>query len=512
MSCYVPSFVWARAACGRSCSLRRPGEAISDYSQLQTGRSKAALLGAIWSGLNALVPAVVGAAVFTITSRALDPAAFGLVALAVTVTSFTSILAPSGFGEALVQRATVKEAHLDTVFWLCTAAGVLAVVLSFVVSIPVAEHLGQPLLLQLIPLVSTKVLFDMLAVTPMAVLTRRMSFHLVAVRTMIASVVAGAVCLTLLWAGWGLWALAASQVAASAASSVGAFAGAKWKPKLRFSMSSLQELRRYGVFASGTKVLGAVYPDQLLLGLLLGPFALGIFSFSRRIYQIFNDLIAGALGTVAHSFLSSLQAESEKVKDGFLLITFLSSAVAFALFGGIAVTATELIPTLFGKEWLSSVWSVRAFCLIGLMSSVGFVQAALINSQGHAKWWFFYQLSKQTVLVLAVIVSYRWGVSAVVWSMAVISFAIWPFTVLKSAEVIDIRLWMYVRRFIAPLSACTTMIVAVTAMIHATSIDNDWLRLFSLIAVGGGCYVTVLFAMSYKTMLRLFDFIRNRRS
>lgn len=486
------------------------GEAISDYSQLQTGRSRAAILGAIWSGVNALVPAVVGAAVFTITSRALDPAAFGLVALAVTISSLTSVVAPSGFGEALVQRSEVGAAHLNTVFWLCTGAGILALAISALVSIPVAHHVGAPLLLALIPAVSLKAIFDMAAVTPMAILTRRMSFHLVAVRTAIASVVAGGVCLGLLWAGWGLWALALSQVAASAANSIGAFAAAKWKPEFTFSVSALNELKRYGVFASGTKVLGVIYPDQLLIGLLLGPFSLGVFSFSRRIFQIFNDLIAGALSSVAHSFLSSLQDQREKVKEAFLMVTYLSSTIAFAVFGGIAATAHELIPTVFGSEWLVSLSSVRGFCVIGMISSIGFVQAALINSQGHARWWFLYQLIKQIVLLVTVVVASRWGISAVVWAMAVISILTWPASVMKSASVVGITLFQYARRFISPALSCIAMIVAVNMAGVYMSLEQDWIRLLVLILIGGTVYVSILFATSYRTVYRVVGYIRNR--
>ena len=456
------------------------------------------------------MPAAVGAAVFTITSRALDPAAFGLVALAVTISSLASVIAPSGFGEAIVQRTEVGAAHLNTVFWLCTGAGVLAMAISAVVSLPVARHLGEPLLLALIPAVSTKAIFDMAAVTPMAILTRRMSFHLVAVRTAVASVVAGGVCLGLLWAGWGLWALALSQVAASAANSIGAFAAAKWKPEFKFSVPALNELKRYGVFASGTKVLGVIYPDQLLIGLMLGPFALGIFSFSRRIFQIFNDLIAGALSSVAHSFLSSLQDQKEKVKDAFLIVTYLSSATAFAVFGGIAATSRELIPTVFGSEWVVSLWSVRAFCVIGLISSIGFVQAALINSQGHARWWFFYQLLKQVVLLAAVVIVSQFGVSAVVWAMAIASIVIWPLTVMKSASVVGITLGRYARRFISPALSCIVMVIAVNLAMSYMPFERDWIRLITLIIVGGAIYVLVLFATSYRTIYRVAGYIRNK--
>lgn len=457
------------------------------------------------------MPALIGAVVFAAASRSLDPAAFGLVALAITVSSLAAIIAPSGFGDAIVQRAEIGSDHLNTVFWLCAAAGALAVAVSAAVSVPVAHYMSEPLLLALIPAVSAKAIFDMAAVTPMAILTRRMSFHLVAVRTTIASVVAGAVCLGLLWAGWGLWALALSQVAGSAANSIGAFAAARWTPQMRFSRRAFHDLKRYGAFASGTRVLGLIYPDQLLIGFLLGPYALGIFTFSRRIFQIFNDLIAGALSSVAHSFFSSLQEHDEKVKSAFLVVSYLSSSIAFAVFGGIAALSPELIPTVFGSGWTESLSPVRAFCVIGLLSSIGFVQAALITSQGHTKWWFYYQLLKQCVLLLTAIVASRWGVAAIVWAMAASSIVIWPLTVFKSASIAGVEVSRYAARFLAPAASCLAMIVTITMSMDVLALEHAWLRLLALTVIGGITYLAVLLLTSYKTVFDVTIMVRGNR-
>ncbi|WP_431307859.1 oligosaccharide flippase family protein, partial [Devosia nitrariae] len=49
-----------------------------------------------------------------------------------------------------------------------------------------------------------------------------MSFKKLAVRTTVASLVAAGGCLTLLWFGFGLWALAFSQLATAAVACIGA--------------------------------------------------------------------------------------------------------------------------------------------------------------------------------------------------------------------------------------------------------------------------------------------------
>ena len=124
-------------------------------------------------------------------------------------------MAPAGFREALIQRTDIEPKHLDTVFWLCVGAAV-AIFGALCVAAPfVASSSGDPLLTALVPFISARVIFDMAAAVPNALLVRTMSFRMLALRTTAASVVAAVVCLGLLWAGFGLWALAASQLAGS---------------------------------------------------------------------------------------------------------------------------------------------------------------------------------------------------------------------------------------------------------------------------------------------------------
>ena len=268
-------------------------------AQPKSGRASAAIKGTMWSLVSSLAPAALGLIVFLATSRVLAPAEFGVVAFAASIATIGLAVAPAGFREALIQRQNITPVHLDTVFWLCLGASGLIYAGLCVAAPFIAAGAGQGELVALIPFISARVIFDMAAAVPNALLVRTMSFRMLALRTTVASLVAAAVCIGLLWLGFGLWALAASQLAVSVTTCIGAMVAARWRPRLEFDWRALVELRSFGLFSTGNHLLATISIDQILIGALLGPAWLGLYSFSRRIFQIMTDLLSGALNLVS---------------------------------------------------------------------------------------------------------------------------------------------------------------------------------------------------------------------
>ncbi len=302
------------------------------FEHLSENRSRAALRGAFWSALDTLIPTALNSLVFIVTSRYLQPQDFGLVALAYSIVSFASGFGPTAFGEALIQQQSIRRSHLDTVFWLSLASAAVLYGVLFLASPYLAHAVGHDEIAAILMILALRIFFDMMSIVPNALIGRTMSFHLAAMRTGIATFVSAVICLALIVAGFGLWALAIAQIAAPAAGCVAAFWGARWLPGWRIKYSSLRDLLHYGVFASGNRFLQTMNLDQLIIGTLVSPAALGIYNFSRRLFEMINNVVAGGLTSVSHALLSSLQNYQAKVRGAFLMATFVCSLVSFPSF------------------------------------------------------------------------------------------------------------------------------------------------------------------------------------
>lgn len=473
------------------------------FEHLSENRSRAALRGAFWSALDTLIPTALNSIVFIVTSRYLQPQDFGLVALAFAVVSFAAGFGPTAFGEALIQQTSIRRSHLDTVFWMTFLSAAVLYAVLFAASVPLSHFLGHGEIAGLLAIIGLKVFFDMMIVVPNALIARTMSFHLAAARTAIATSVSAVICLSLIFAGFGLWALAIAQIAAPAAACVAAFWGARWLPGFRLKPASLRELLRYGVFASGNRFLQTMNLDQLIIGTLISPTALGIYNFARRLFEMLNQVVAGGLTSVTHVLLSSLQADKAKVREAFLMATFGCSLVSFPAFMGLAAVAGDAIPLIFGEHWEAAIWPVRFFCVIGLMAGIGIVQASLINSQGRSNWWFYYQLVRNIVTILTILLLYKYDVATIVFVMMLGVFVLWPVTLYMVSKLIGLSIWQYFAQFLGPTAACIGMLAVILALSAGL---QDWpagWRLAVEIVVGGTTYSALILLMCRERIMFL---------
>lgn len=461
-------------------------------------KTASAVRGVFWSSINVIVPTAAGFLIFIVVSRYVGPAEFGAVALATGIVAVASILLPLGYGEALIQRQELSEDHLSTVFAVGLVCSTLAYGLLFLSRHALAAFFQLELLSQLLPVVGLKLFLDALVIAPQALITRRLSFRLIAGRTAVATFMASVVSITLAVSGYGLWALVVSQLVASSTSLVATAWGARWWPSSRPSLAALASISNYGLFSSATKALQMLttQADAAFVAHALGVGQAGIYSFARRLFQLMTDVISGSLGTVAHPLFSSIQDDVARVRRGFLLATFLSSACAFPIFVGLALIADDAVRLVFGPLWADAVWPIRIYCVLGLMTATGVIQAGLILSRGLASWWFYYQLVSATATLVLLIGAARFGVIVLLAAITLKTAFIWPFAVAKSARIIGMSVPHYLSQFIAPVLASGIMAAAVWFARPTMADIGPTASLFLEVVIGGAVYVIALGAMA----------------
>jgi O-antigen/teichoic acid export membrane protein len=458
------------------------------YGHVASGRSRRAIHGVLWSLISTVIPNAISILVFLVTSRALQPTDFGLVALAAGIATVLGALAPTGFGSALIQRAEINRDHLDAVFWLGALTGFALYGVLLLASNPLSHYFNQPLLSVLVPVLGLKIIFGTLGVVPSALLTRSMEFRQLSIRTTIAAILGAGICLLLLYSGFGLWALVGSQIVSTFATLVGSFLSARWLPQFSFRTTALRELFHFGGFASLTNFVTGLSLDDVLIGALLGTHALGQFNFARRIFTLMNDAMAGPLNSVSLSLLSSLQTQHEKRRTAFLLATFSSALVSFPAFIGLAAVADLVVPLLFGEQWVEAVPVLQSFCAIGLLACIGVLQSSLINSHGRADLWLWYILAKQVTAALCIVLFYRYGIALLATALAVQTYLMWLPSAFLVSRLLRLDMARYLSTFLVPIGATLMMLAAIEYMRpHVADLAAHW-RLIMCVTGGAAVY------------------------
>jgi teichuronic acid exporter len=432
---------------------------IPDRADVQPPRSLLALRGVFWSAINIIVPTLGSLSVFVVTSRMLTPADFGIVAVAGTLAAAASALVPVGFGDAIVQRMDKNPAFLDSVFWLCVLAGTVLYAILVLLAGDAARFYGAPLLTVIVPVLGLRVIADAAAVVPLALVTKALSFHLIALRTVITTLVSATVSIGLILLGSGLWALVASILANSVVATVAMFWSTGWMPRLRFSVRDIVALAGYGAFASGTRIVTFIgtQADQAVVGFVLGTTQLGLYNFARRTFSLLKDETSGAMSTVAHPLFAGIQNDRSRVRRGFLSATFLSSVIAFPVFVGLACVADRAIPLVCGPQWTGALHPIQILCALGMLSCIGSLQAGLITSLGRANWWFYYQVVVSLLNIPIIALFAHDGTSVLLIIIVAKAYLFWPVTVAMTLRLLAMRPGAYLAQFVAPLVSAIAM-------------------------------------------------------
>lgn len=468
--------------------------------------------GVLWASVMTAAPAIASALVFMLTSRLLQPAEFGLVMLAGSIAMFASAIAPGGFGEALIQREHIKEDHLHTVFWLCVGSSLLIYAVIFANAHLIAGWFGEPALYLLIIAQGTRIVFDLATIAPQSILMRAMEFKKIARRAVIASLLSSAICVTLLLTGYGLWALVVSQISSSILIFAITMLSVRWRPRLRFSPAYFRELASFGLFSSAHRALYIVNVENLLIGFFMGPFATGIFSFAKRIYQIFNEVVTGTFNSVSYPLLSSLQREPEKLKHAFFVSVYASSCLCFPLFAGTAIVSENLILVVLGEQWMPAIPTLIAFCAMGVLTGVNILQSALISSQGRMDWWVYYQMLQKTSTALLIAVLYPYGLTTVVAALTVKLWLSFYFPLKKTSEILNVPIVDICRQLAPAVLSSLAMFLAIEAGRGILAPQSAVHGLLSDVVTGALAYMAALMLISRRRIAELYSLFREKRA
>lgn len=444
----------------------------------------------LWAGINTLIPMISSFGVLVVTSHILSPGQFGIVGLATGLALLGSAICPGGFGEAIIQRLELTPSHLNSVFWLCLSAGCAVFLVECEFAHAAAKLFKIESVAVLIPVISTRLISDMVAVVPNALIARSMHFHLFALRSLIVSSVASIITLVLVLSGYGLWALVLSQIMSSYITAIVSFLSVDWRPKWSFSLSALKELSGYGLYSSATLSVTSLMTqnEQIFVGYFLGTTQLGLYNFSKRVIDVLNGMIAGSLGAVAHPMFSGIQNETDRVRRGFLFATFVSSTIAFPVFSGLAITSDRIVPLIFGSHWVRAVPFVQIQCALGFIVCIGALQSGLITSKGKANWWFYWQLLANATTIIVIATFAHFGIKIMMIALVVRAYTLWFIPVKMTLSLLSMQATEYFWNFKAPLGGTILMLISIYAERWIVGRDGHFIGLVLDIVFGGMAY------------------------
>ncbi|MGH2539360.1 MAG: oligosaccharide flippase family protein [Actinomycetota bacterium] len=466
----------------------------------------------MWAVLDKWVTRTLTTVVFIVLARLLTPEEFGLVALALVIRHFLSTFIDQGFSEAIVQTPDLKPSFANTSFWTAILTGsFLTLALLFTAPFVARAILGDAAAAPFLRVLAISLLFTALSSTQSALLRREFAFRELAIRHVVAQLVAGAIAVAAAFMGAGAWSIVLQTILQGAVGAAILWRYSDWRPKLEFDRPTFRSLSVFGVSMVGIDVLTVVQQqaDNFLIGRSLGAAALGLYALAFRFYFVVVDVTISSLSGVALPTFARVQRDLAATCRAFYTATRLTAIITLPIFAGMTVVAPEMISVLVGDRWNEAAPVLRALCPSGLILCLTYLDRSLIVALGRPRLALGVTAAGVALRFVGYLVGVQFGLVGVAVGLSATSIAYWPIRLIVLRRLAGVSIGRYARQFSSAVIAVSVMVSALLLVRSAMQgFLASWALLGAEVLIGGGAYTAALAMVDRASIRQLVDLVR----
>ena len=371
----------------------------------------AAIRGGLSNLLAQGISAIARIASIVVLARLLDPHDFGVMAMIASTFGILEIFKDLGLSTATIQRGSITDRELSTLFWVNIAVGAILTTITVLASVPVSYFYDEPRLIALGCAYSITFLLSAVAIQHIALLSRWMKFSTLAVIdscSLLVSIIAG---IGMAWAGFGYWSLLGMTVIELLCRGISAWLCSGWRPGSPARLSEIRGLLQTGsiVTINGVLMHLANSLDKVLIGREYGSISLGLYTRAQQVINFPINIINGAIGNVLLSTLSRVKGDSRLLGNYFLksYAMLVSTTTPIAVL--CALLAGDIVEVLLGSKWAASAPIFRALAPAVLVYGVFAPMYSLLIACDLVKRSLRMALVLAPIMIAGYTIGIQWG-------------------------------------------------------------------------------------------------------
>ncbi len=414
-----------------------------------------------------------------ILSRLLAPADFGLIAMASTVTVFVGLFTDMGLSTATIQRTTVSQPLVSTLFWVNIAVG-LALMLLAAAAAPFAAILyGDPRVTWLVIGMALSIPLAAAVAQHDALLARSMRWMPLQMIALAAQAVGLAVAVMLAWkTDVGVWALVAQMVVAGAATLVLTWIVCDWHPSRFAGWRDARSELGFGANVTGFSLLNFFHRqfDNILIGWKWGAVELGFYARAYNLLTMPINLINGSLSSSAIPILSKCKDDPERWNAAYLRLATVTAYLGCGLCAGLFVTAEPLVNIILGPGWGDVAHIFRALALSSIFATASNSCGWIFISLGRTRQYFYWALFASPIFVLSFVIGLPWKAQGVAISYAACMAILAPVYFLYAVRQTTMT-FATLLRWMVPVLVIAALAIGGGEIVNRYTVEmNDFLR------------------------------------
>lgn len=371
--------------------------------------------GTAWNFTELFLRRGVGGFTTLILAWFLTPEDFGLVAMMAVFLAFANLIADAGFSDALIRKSNVSITEYDTAFYANIFFSIVVYGLLFITAPLIASFYEQPILNDLIRVTGFVTILNALVLVQRAKLSRELKFKLQMQVSFPAAIISGLCAILLAFAGYGVWALVA-QILIQALLNVVLYWRLKiWRPGLQFGWREFNGLFSFGGFLLFNQM--TTVPVKHMYVIVIAKFfaapVAGLYFFAEKIRDLLINQLVSSIQTVTYPALARLQEEPERLKAGYRQVIAVTTFLFFPILIFMATFVETLFHLFLPEAWWPAAVYLQLMCLAALLYPLHSTNLNILKVKGRSDLVFYLGLFKKTVAITIFVISFRYGIVAI---------------------------------------------------------------------------------------------------
>lgn len=395
-------------------------------------------------------------------ARILPPEDFGIIGMALIVTSFVYTFRDFGLGQALIQRREITDGHIRTCFTMALMMGIGITGIMIGSAGLVAGFFSDERVAPVLRVLAVSSLFAALAKTSTSLLYRRLQFRTTVAIELVSNIIGyGGVSVVMALMGYGYWSLVGGIITQNALQAALAYLAVRHSLRPYIGKTESRDLLGFGGAATANEMLNffALKGDYIIIGRVMDAVSLGFYTRAYALMELPLAALGQALSRVLFPAASRAQSDIPRFRRAYQASLTLSIAVSLPLSLFVAIFAREIIAVVYGEVWLATIPILQVLCLFGMFRMSYNTASAFVRASGKMGPLVFSNAVYAVMVIVGSIVGATVaGLTGVAWMVGIAIAVMWTLAVAFANRAADINLMQCLN--ILALGALPGMILA----------------------------------------------------
>lgn len=384
---------------------------------------KKTFTGVFWSAIERFSLQSIQFIINIIMARLLLPSDYGMIGMLAIFLQLSQTFVDCGFTNALIQRKERTETDFSTVFYCNVLIAIIIYGILFLSAPLIAEFYKLPQLIPVTRVIALNFIFTSFSAVHKTKLTINVDFKTQSKASLAAAIISGSIGIFVAYIGMGVWALVYQSVLNSFLLAVLLCYFVRWRPLLKFSRQSFNNLFSFGSKLMIANFINIIYKNlyTLIIGKKFSAVMLGYYTRAEQFASFPPYNINAIISRVTYPILSSIQDDDQKLANTYRKYIQLTSFLIFPLMVGLAALSEPVIRLLLTEKWIGIIPLLQILCIAWMYDHISAINLNLLFVKGYSDRALKLEFIKKSIATIILFISIPFELEGMCWGRVLYS-------------------------------------------------------------------------------------------